>query len=247
MKLPIKLGIEPLVDHLFEMRFKARLPTSSLIPGVLYSQLPGQNSITRLPAADLPEQLRMADANLVYAPLIRVEWSDKYAILVGDRSIVVSCKLPYRGWSNFKPSIIEVIELAKSTGAVEAVERCSIKATNILPSAVGGPGEVMQAKLSVGTYDLMDHNFHVRVEIQKSELLHIIQLASGATAKLPTGEVKQGALVDTDTLLVLPDVPMSEFAGSLSTTLELLHNGNKEMFFSFIEDQALEKMEPQYG
>ncbi len=245
MKLPTKLGKEPLADILFEMRFKSRLPASSLLPGVLFSGLPGENSSERLPVAYLPEQVRNADRNLAYAPVERVHWSDKYTLLIGDRSLAVASKLPYRGWADFKPSIIKVVGLVQGARILEAVERCSIKAIDIVPNTVGQPRDVVISELRIGDYDVLERTFHVRAEIEREGLLHIVQLGSEARATV-AGEKRVGVLIDTDTILQLSDAPMDGFVEQLPQLLDKLHDGNKQMFFSFLKEGALKQLDPRY-
>lgn len=246
MDLPTRLGKAPLVDDLFEMRFKSRLPVASLLPGVLYSGLPGENSLEQLPASNFPEQLRKTESNLTYAPLVRLHWSDKYAISIGDRTLNVSCKIPYRGWGDFEPSIVKVVNLVQATKSVEIVERCSMKATNVVPKSIGGPKDVMVSKLTVGAYDVMDGGFHIRADIERDGLLHIVQLASEATSKLNDGTTRVGPLVDIDTILMKLDAPMDDFVVSLPGHLKRLHDSNKEMFFSVLKKTAVEQMDPEY-
>ena len=70
-KLPLKLGKEPLIEALFEMRFKATAPVSNILPGLLFTKFKGEKKIEKLPAAQLPEELRKVDPSLHYAPLLR--------------------------------------------------------------------------------------------------------------------------------------------------------------------------------
>lgn len=247
MKLPIKLGKEPLVEATFEMRFTSRLPASNLLPGVLFGGLSGDKSLERLPVANLPEQIRVADVNLLYAPLIRVHWTNKFVLLIGDRSLGVGCKLPYPGWAEFKPSIIKVVELLQSTDIVEAVERCSIKATNVMPSSLGAPKDIVISELTISSHNIFDHNFQVRVEVKEDQLVHIVQIAAEGKAALPDGTNRVGMIIDIDTISDLDKMPKSSFATFLPNHLELLHDKNKQMFFSCLRKEALEKLEPQYG
>ena len=102
-KLPLKLGKEPLIEALFEMRFKATAPVSNILPGLLFTKFKGEKKIEKLPAAQLPEELRKVDPSLHYAPLLRIYW-DRFMILTSDRSSGLACKMPYPGWNAaFKP------------------------------------------------------------------------------------------------------------------------------------------------
>ena len=62
--LPTNLKKDPLVDAVFEIRFSSSIPASSVVPGILFSKLKGQAQIERLPASDIPSQLRMLNPAL---------------------------------------------------------------------------------------------------------------------------------------------------------------------------------------
>jgi hypothetical protein len=58
-KLPAKLKEVPIVDAVFEVRFKANVPISSLLPGLLFSKLEGKKEIQRLPALSCPNRCEL--------------------------------------------------------------------------------------------------------------------------------------------------------------------------------------------
>ncbi len=108
MLLPKTLEHEPLVDAVFEVRLNETPPLADILPDFLLHDLGHETSIYRLPAAEIPYPMRKEDVNLQFAPIRRVE-DDNVSILVGDRNAIVSCKLPYPKWPNFKPIILDVM------------------------------------------------------------------------------------------------------------------------------------------
>ena len=94
-KLPKVLEHEPLVDAIFEVRLNGTAPLVDILPGFLFHELDPKPTVKRLPAAEIPQPMRANDPNLQFAPLSRLEWG-KYFISVGNRNIVISCKLPYQ-------------------------------------------------------------------------------------------------------------------------------------------------------
>jgi hypothetical protein len=123
MTLPKKLGKEPLVEALFEMRFKPKGPVSSILPGLVFTKFSGEKKIENLPFAGLPEQiLARIDPNVRYTPLVRIHW-DNFMILCSNQSAGLACKLPYPGWTTgFKPAIIKLADLIGDAGIVDVVE-----------------------------------------------------------------------------------------------------------------------------
>ena len=130
MKLPSKLGKEPLVTVLFEIRFTAKLALSNILPGILFSKL-GCENIEPTPHAQIPEQIRRADPNLKYLPLVALKWQ-RYQVLVGDSSVVLSCDIPYLGWTDFRTHILSLINELEQTKLISEVERYSLKYVDVI-------------------------------------------------------------------------------------------------------------------
>ena len=82
-KLPKTLDREPLVDAVFEVRLGGDPHMSDLLPGVLFSLLDPKPTIQRLPAAEIPQPFRASDPNLVFAPVIQLDWRE-FAISFGS-------------------------------------------------------------------------------------------------------------------------------------------------------------------
>jgi uncharacterized protein (TIGR04255 family) len=246
MELPIKLGIEPLVDVVVEIRFKADMPVSTVLPGMLFNALPGTKSIERLPHAEIPAPIRHANPELRYAPTIRIVWG-QFLISMGDYSLSVACKIPYPGWAAFKAAILQVFGVFTAAKFVQSVERCAFKSTDIIEKKHGGPKDVMQLVLTAGNTDLTETLFQVRSEIVDGDVLHIVLLASEASVALATGGERVGMVIDTDTIHDLGNVSLEEFSAKMSDHLELVHEKNKRMFFSYLKADFLKKLEPVYG
>jgi uncharacterized protein (TIGR04255 family) len=246
MVLPSKLGIEPLLEAVVEIRFTTTLPASTLLPGMLFSSLSGQKSIERLPQAEIPAPIRHGNPDLKYSPLFRVNW-DRFLIAVGDYSLSVSCKLPYPGWGAFKAVTLEVLNVFTSAGFAQSIERCSYKSTDVIEKKHGSPKDVMRLVLDVGAIDLTEKPFHIRSEVRDEKVLHIVQVASDAAVTLTDGTERMGMLIDTDTICDLHHMGIDEFKLKISDYLQLVHDKNKEMFFSYLKEEFLKKLEPVYG
>jgi uncharacterized protein (TIGR04255 family) len=246
MKLPKKLGKEPLLEAVFEMRFKARIPVSSVLPGLIFAQPGGERKIERLPVSEIPEQYRVNDPNLRYAPLIKIHW-DNFLILIGDLSLILACKPPYPGWrAGFRPAIMRLAELVGTAEMIDAVERFSLKYTNIITD-VGDAPSVVKFALKVGSHDIESSLFQIRAEIVNANLITIVQLAAEGTASLPDGSSRRGVALDIDTIAMYPEgVAFKIFLANLSDGLEAIHSELKATFFDCLKPAALKKLEPAY-
>lgn len=245
MKLPLKLGKAPLIEAVFELRFTSSIPASNVLPGVIFGNLPGEKSITRLPAADLPQQLRNVDPNLAYAALVKIGWN-AFSILVSDRSIALARTPPYPGWNSFKAAVLQTLEAVGKSQMIENVERISVKYTNVFPKEFGDLASVVKLNLQIGELSVVGNNILIRAEIPKNDMVHVVQLASEATTMFADGTSRKGPLLEIDTIAVVDKMKYSDFLKIVTDRVELIHDETKVMFFTCVGPQTVEKMEPIY-
>lgn len=245
MKLPKKLGKVPLVGAVFEMRFHAKAPASNILPGLIFSRFEGEKTVEKLPTAELPEAIRNVDPNLQYAPLVSIRW-DNFVILVSDRSAMVTCGIVYPGWTAFKAAILQLVGLVGEAAIVEFVERFSLKYTNVFSHEMGSAPSVMEFQLTIGTRDVRDKLFQIRVELPGADLISIVQIAAEGTANFPDGKMIRGVVFDVDTVSTVSNTPFSAFADALADRLERAHSEAKATFVACLKPSALERLEPVY-
>lgn len=245
--LPTKLGKEPLIDVLFEVRFTSKVPAEAVLPGLLFSKLKGVGRIEPLPVAQLPSQVRAADPQLAFAPLSRITWAERYVILVGERSLVVGCKMPYPGWTAFKPAILEVLEVLKGAEVLTKVHRHSLKYIDLFEVGADDAEALKRLNVSVriGSQTVATENTSLRVELRRGSLLHAVQVATKAVVQQEGKGSRTGALIDVDTFAVAELEPEA-FFGGLQSSLEEIHSGNKQMFFECLTEYGLKLLEPKY-
>lgn len=248
-KLPTRLGKEPLIDAIFELRFNSSAPASNILPGALYAHLGsgGRNVIVqRLPVAQIPEEIRRTDLNLQYAPIIKMD-CDQYAVLISDGSILVSCKLPYRGWQFFRQTIGEIVKEVEKVGLVNSIVRYSVKYVDIIPYSdlrkqVGG----LEWNVQVGGHQLSAEIASVRVEIPRRDFLHIVSIQTGAVVEIQGRPRVEGVIVDVDTICRVNETPFATFLSEMPSRLEEIHAENKEVFFDCLTPETLMELEPVY-
>jgi uncharacterized protein (TIGR04255 family) len=246
-KLPTKLGKEPLIDVVFELRFASQMPASTLLPGLLVSQLQDSRhevSIDRLPAADLPAQFRDADPNLRYVPLVVLRWNG-FMINVGDRSLAITCPRPYKGWVEFRQAIFQVVSVLKSAPYISNLERHGLKYVDFLPiTELDKQIASVNLQLSLGSHQLKQETVLVRLEIPDEQFVKIVQIVSNASVTLD-GESKTGLIVDVDVIRPL-NVSVGHYLDALETMLDETHRLNKETFFACLKEHTVDALEPSY-
>lgn len=245
-KLPLKLEREPLVDALFEVRLE---PTSlaDILPGFLFHDLPAPKpQITRLPAAEFPQPMRASDPALQYAPILRMDWRE-YVISVGDRNVIISCKLPYPKWANFKAAILDLTSRIGKAGTPGKVERYSLKYVNLI-QAPSLAEQIAKIKMSLTLGEIEVKGDHTTLQVHRHEdgIVHILSVVIGAEGQMPNGRNVSGAVVDIDSIRNV-DVPdLATFAAGLEPGLEELRQANKRKFFTCLTQATIDEMGPVY-
>jgi len=245
-KLPKKLGREPLIDALFEVRLAGTPQLGEVLLGFLFHELDPKPTLQRLPAADIPQPMREMDPNLKFAPVSRLEWND-YFIATGDRSIVISCKLPYPGWTKFKAAILDITKRIAKVGFAGSVERFSLKYVNLIeaPTLAEQISKIIMS-ITLGPIKVADDHVNLQVHHKEKEIVHILSVLVGATANLPSGKQIVGVVVDVDSIHALNMPSFEEFSSSLEPALEELRQENKKKFFGCLTEKSILEMEPIY-
>lgn len=246
-KLPKKLSAEPLIDAVCEVRFISSPPASDILTGLLFKELGGGASVQlqRLPASQIPPEIRNSDPNLKSTPLTRLIWGN-IALGISDSSLAVSVIGKYPGWEQFKPKIIQIITTAIQSGILSSIERYSIKYVDIIPNPSNSTTGGLDIEIKVGNYNIDKEVAQIRIEIPDTPFLHIIQTITKAEATLASGEKKSGSLVDVDTISIDTHSDPAIFMTSLPDNLQDAHMRNKRIFFECLTPETLESLGPQY-
>lgn len=246
-KLPSKLGREPLIDAVFEVRFEAAPGAAEILPGLLFSRLKGVQGIQSLPVAQVPEQVRNLDPNFRYMPTSRLLWG-KYVVPIGAQVLGVGCKLPYPGWANFRTAILEVLQVLAEVPLVSRINRCSLKYIDLFEVPDNAAAlQMFNIGITVGSERIENHNAQLRVEMPRGRFLHAISAITSASIGIdgvPTP--KTGAILDVDTLVSGLNMAVGEFVTAAPSLIDEIHTSNKEIFFGCITPAGLQKLEPQY-
>ena len=245
--LPKKLAKEPLIDVVFEVRFSAIGAGSTVLPGLLFSKLPNVGNIEPLPALQLPQQIRDSDPQFQFAPLNRIWWGN-FALLVGDKTLAVGCKMPYPGWDSFRSAIVQVLSLLKETNFFTSIDRYSLKYVDFFDTGNDHSLALthFDLDLRIGKHKLAAENTVLRIEIPRDSFLHAIQMVTEANIQQEGTQVRRGAILDVDTLRLHREDDMNKFVAELPEALERIHLANKEVLFECLSVEGLKRLEPQY-
>lgn len=245
-KLPSKLLKEPLIDVAFEMRFKSDLQASSIVPGLLMATLGERTKgagVERMQGAEIPQQLRASDPNLRYLPLVKIN-IDNYTVMASDYSVVISCPMPYVGWTAYKSFIKEIVGLLAKTTVIGEFERHSLKYVDLIEeSSLASQLKAVNFQLTIGGYEVKKELTQVRVEIPESDHIKVLQIVAGT--EMVNNPNRSGIVVDVDVIRPI-NLSVSQYVAELDELLEETHKINKRAFFSCLTPETLESLEPIY-
>lgn len=244
--LPVALDLEPLVSATFELRFKQVTALADTLPGYLLHNMKPQPSFRRLPVADLPQPFRANDPNLAYSPVFCLE-TDQGLVAIGDKNIVIECKLPYPKWPTFKNFILDDMKLISNFGADDLVSRFSIKYVNLI-SALTLDDQIKKIDLSmkIGGASVSGSPVNVQVYYRENQIVHRLSITTGVNGCMPDGATAHGVVVDVDSVMKLNPLNFSEFVLEMEPDLERLKLSNKKLFFTTLSNEAIEQMRPRY-
>lgn len=247
-RLPIRLGAEPLLEAVCEMRFASSFPASNILPGLLLQGLQAeenQMSMQRLPASNLPKEMREIDPALRDAPLIGLKWGGRN-ILIGDSLISVSCGKNYPGWKAFRADIEKVFRIAAGSQIIQSITRFSLKYVDLIPGGNLETAGGLDISVKLGELTLDRQNTVIRMEVVDPPYLHVVNAMTAADAVQEGAAPVRGSLIDVDTLHLSPQASVQEFMDRLVHNLDDAHARNKRMFFECLTQETLDRLEPSY-
>lgn len=246
--LPMKLGKEPLIDVVCAVTFDADVSASAMLPGLLLAMHPDKRpTLESLPAAQIPSMIRDQDPNLRNAPLMRIVMDERFPVLIGDRTLAVSCKMPYAGWAAFKEAILSVFSVLEAASFIKKIERHSLKYVDLFVN-LDAPSSLSRFNLNLEVAGrILDQEMTtLRTEIKEPPFLHATTIVSPATVQHSDGTKVNGSVVDVDTHRQQEFAVVKDFIQQLPDLLEQIHAANKAFFFDLLSDTGLKELEPRY-
>jgi uncharacterized protein (TIGR04255 family) len=247
--LPTKLGKEPLVEAVCELRVSPAGALHTVLPGYLFAKFRDEIGATEsLPAGMIPEVVRAQDPDLAYASIVRLEWR-KYFVLIGSRSIAIACRLPYPKWPQFRTDALALFHSVLQSSLVRGIDRYSVKYVNFFPSADGKTGftEMMDWSLRIGELTVARERTQLRVEVPSGDVVTVLTISSPAQVTGPHEPAKLGGVVDVDTVCNYVTNDVAAFDTELEVRLNHVRQINKQAFFDCLTQKSIDLMEPEYA
>lgn len=248
-RLPTKLSKEPLLDVVFECRFLSDSESSvtHILPSLFITESEYKSAkVVKLSNSDIPEEVRNRDLNLRYLPLVKVEL-ENYDYFVGDNSYSISCKLPYKGWKNFKEEILSSLQTLEASGVTKHIESYHMKYVDFLKAeSIEEQFKLVDISVKIRKVELYNQVYNLALRLDKPDCTNIIKVILGAEATIDgkEGHVR-GIAIDIDTIKQV-EGNFVDIKHDTSQSLELMHEEGKKEFFKILTSEALSDLEPKY-
>lgn len=247
--LPTRLGRSPVVEAVWEVRFQSdEQAIGELLVGTVRERMRADfDRVERLPASNLPPQIRERDTQLRYVPTIRLR-GNRYTAAIGDHMVLIACARPYVGWGAFRPKIDELIGVLRDSGFLTRPERYGLKYVDILTHVTPPTLRSLSLGLRLGNTELSTEPAQIRFEIEREGFINVIQARVPTKVKFENEEEVEGLLVDVDTIRIwrTPE-DAAGFWTDVDQNLERAHLLNKEIFFEeILTEETTRAHEPAY-
>jgi uncharacterized protein (TIGR04255 family) len=243
--LPLKLKHDIILEALFELRFEPEPPNEAVF-GIIYpmaiKKFQGLKSVS-LPISQLPDAVRDSDSRFRYQPLNRLH-QEGFSINIGPRVISFSVLKPYIGWSNWNPSILEILHKLSDAGVIKNVERTGLRYLNFIE---GDVFPLINVEVKMINSMVKPTTTFARMEIPEGEYTKSLQLANNASInENERGQMKSGSMIDID-IARNKKIKNYDFKTNLETILDRSHTMAKQLFFDILKEDFLKLLEPVYG
>jgi len=125
----------PLVEVVFEVRFKPSINFATELLIAVNNTFENQSSIFNADGLQIPPEIKKSQPELYYVPSYRINYPS-FSLLISDGGLVVlknTLDSQYDGWEDFKVFPLKFIEILKKKNKILDILRISLKYTNLIP------------------------------------------------------------------------------------------------------------------
>ena len=199
-------------------------------------QYPG--SIVNLPIMQLPEAVRIGDPTLKFKPLYRLLAKD-VIIQIGPEVLSISSSLPYIGWEKLKCHVINILGLIKNADIIDHVIRLGHRYINFFEMDML-PNITMSFEMTKG-YNIQ--NIQITTSVKDFTLDNTVQFSNSSVMYPNQPNEKLGSIIDIDTY---KDYKDNYFLSNIDNEIEDAHKSEKTLFFSLLNRDFIDTLNPQY-
>jgi uncharacterized protein (TIGR04255 family) len=238
-KIPKLIDHGHIIDSVVEIRFVPKNERTAFLDiiATVRDFIPN----FKFQPTDIPRQIRLGDTQFEFS----VEGTlvgEEYTVGIGFNTIVFNCHKGYKSWKEFFPFITRVLEAAKPS--INKIIRIGVRYTNFFEGNndlskfnvlfnVGSQQNAVQSEKV--------HQMVLKFSLMKDIVSYNVTIANQAS--IPKA-LSPGALIDVDAYM---DKQLhSSVDHELFSQIDLVHDKEKEMFFSLLSDSFLKSLNPRY-
>jgi uncharacterized protein (TIGR04255 family) len=238
MQNPIEVKICPIVDAVLEIRFQSTVPASAVF-GIIYGAIYQEFDKTEtLPIMQIPEPLRETDPNFKFKGHYKLTNKDGYSLQIGPDVLVFGSIIPYQGWPTFSDFFYPLLHKILELNIISNFTRLGQRVINLFENVVHTDFKI---NLEIINKDISPLNVIIRTEHINESFVCVLQYSTNTEA-INNGRQIKGHLVDIDISKELD----SNFRDNFKQEIEKSHNIEKELFFSLLEQNLLDRLQPTY-
>ena len=238
MRIPRKITPCPIAEAVFEIRFQPDMPGDAIF-GLIYNEFKDQYpSNSKLPILQLPEAIRSQDPQLKFNPHYKMQ-RDNFLLQIGPNVFSIVNAKEYSGWEFFSKKIIDIVGKISKIKLTKCVNRIGLRYINIFENLDIYEKSNMKLLLKDNQMDLTSAD--LTATIQSGDRLCNFKMANMIQAIIE-GKISKGSIIDID---VSYEEPVKDF-NRISEIIEQSHIVEKDLFFSFLRDDFLQSLNPEY-
>lgn len=246
VEIPSKLTPDMIHEALFEIRFDHGDLPEVAQSKVLVAMLRPTWEINRLPAAEIPEQIRQADPALRLVPTLEFgPPGGAEVIRIGPSVLSHHIVGRYIGWNSFMPKLLETIDLLRAAIPSMRPTRLGLRYINAPTADVHGVNSIWDLNIAfeiAGHRPSSDAQFIYRI-IESDDIEGTVRVLSPSF--IVGGPVPNAtALLDID-MFTPNDSTASLSADEIAGWLERAHDAEKRAFFSLLKEPTVAALREQ--
>lgn len=236
MKIPNKLTPNPIITTAVEIRFEAG-EDDEVVIGAIYKSL--GDKFSRYNPISIPNELRKQVKEFKYSPVIELS-EDKYIVRIGYNIISFQTKeRGYLSWEHFSTNLDNIIQ-SISSFKVKKIERIGLRYVNFFPN-VDDAASILNFNIDFNNIPHVIDKKSCKFLMFLEDLKFTLAIADGAA---PKDYKNTGAIIDID---VFSDTNTNMDVDKIKTVINRLHDEEKNLFFTLLKQEIIQKFNPQYS
>jgi len=246
-KLPIELGVIPIVELVVEIRFSALIEPEGIL-GMVLNLLREKNvatNVEKLPITQLPPQIINMDKNLHYQPWYRLKTqSATYIVAIGPK--VLTLHMPgkdYKTWGAFFEHFKLVFTYFDSLKIIKHIERIGVRYINFFNDKKIPAYDVSKLNYKISIADWgVGEGMQFQTTVKNENVFHTLRLIHQAEIDSLEGK-ENGDVVDIDSY---QEVPCENNKDKIFNIVQSIHVEHKKAFFKLIGEEVTSLLKPRY-